>query len=414
MTQLARLASLVFNVPLLIAPDAALTVADVILAHEAGALPRTAFDDEESAPSAYRVENGIAHIPVHGELVNRGSWLSSASGLVSYEGLAADLRRAAEDPTVTGILLDMDSPGGQATGAMEAAALVRQVGQQKPVVAYVNGMAASAAYAIASGASRIVAMPSALLGSIGVVMVHMDRTGAMARAGVKPTIIYAGAHKVDHSSMQALPDDARARMQGEVDDIYGLFVETVVANRGLTEAAVRATEGGIRMGQKAVDEGLADEVGTQQTALAFLSRARYAPQFTGAFLMTDPVDQAAIQAQAIADATRAAATAERQRTQAILAAPEAQGRSDMAQHLAFQTDMSAEAAIALLKVAPAAAAAPAAQGTLAGRVPAPDIQPDQERREASGALPWDKVAARLNAEKSEMYPGFKAPAPRTH
>ncbi len=102
-------------------------------------------------------------------------------------------------------------------------------------------------------------------------MLHVDRSAALAKAGVKPTLIYAGAHKVDGFSLQVLPEDACARIQAAVDGVYALFVRSVATHRGLTDAAVRATEGGVLMGQAAVVAGLAHRVGTVDHAMALLN-----------------------------------------------------------------------------------------------------------------------------------------------
>jgi signal peptide peptidase SppA len=219
----------------------------------------------------YRLDadTGIALLPVMGELVNRGSWLDAMSGLTSYERLDAQLNAAINDPRVKGLVLDMNSPGGQASGAMETADLVRSLSKRKPVVAFVNGQAASAAYAIAAGASRVVFTPSAIVGSIGVVYLHMDRSAAVEKAGLKPTLLHAGAYKIDGSPFAALPDDARARIQASIDGVYDLFVASVAQHRkGLDAAAVRSTEAGVFMGQAAVDARLADAVGTLDAVMS--------------------------------------------------------------------------------------------------------------------------------------------------
>ena len=184
MNELPRIAARLFNAPLLITPNCAVLIASN-LADRFGVEPirsarpgglSASIDDDDEEP--YVVNNGIATISVRGELVNRGSWLSAQSGLTSYEALQSALRAAAADVSVRGILLDIDSPGGEAAGAMETADVVREVSKTKPVKAFVNSLAASAAYAIAAGASEIIVTPSATVGSIGVVWLHLDRSAA--------------------------------------------------------------------------------------------------------------------------------------------------------------------------------------------------------------------------------------------
>src|SRR5690606_24272723 len=102
--------------------------------------------------------------------------------------------------------LDISSPGGEAAGMSGVAELIRAVRQTKPVLAFVNDVAASAAYGIASATDEIVVSPTSILGSIGVVMIHADRSGELAAQGIRPTLIFAGSHKVDGNPFEPLSD----------------------------------------------------------------------------------------------------------------------------------------------------------------------------------------------------------------
>ena len=211
-----------------------------------------------------RTQDGTAIITIVGELVNRGAWIGASSGLVSYEGINHQLSSATADPQTRAILLDIESPGGEAVGAFECAAMVRKAAAVKPVIAVVNGMACSAGYAIPSGATRIVTTPTGISGSIGVVMLHLDMSALLADAGIEPTFIFAGDHKVDGNPYEPLPAAVREEFQREIGAFYELFVETVAAGRGsrLTSAKAKATEARVLMGADAVKAGLADEVAT--------------------------------------------------------------------------------------------------------------------------------------------------------
>lgn len=307
-----RIAARFYNRPLLLAPSTAETISAFLLSR-VGAGPRGGADDNDSAKTSQafqaepredgslvyhsprasrfvaewaldengrplpfrRTADGSGVITIVGELVNRGAWIGASSGLVSYEGLKHQLAQAAADLKTKAIVLDIESPGGEAVGAFEAAAAVRAAAKIKPVVAIVNGMAASAGYALASGAPRIVTMPTGISGSIGVVMAHLDYSKYLAEEGVKPTLIFAGAHKVDGNPFEALPEAVRAEMQREVDAFYSKFVDTVVeGRRGLSAEAVRSTEARVFLGEEAVRAGLADSVGTLESVLEELSRAQ--------------------------------------------------------------------------------------------------------------------------------------------
>lgn len=293
---LAHIAMRAYNAPLLMHPRKALVLSSVFSEHMAGVAPLVdvdsakaeaqverethaqmldRFDGEPRGPlvrnaygesyvqTRYRYCNGVALITVEGSLVNRGAYIGAASGLTSYEGVTAQFAAAAADPDVKTILLDLDSPGGEASGAFELADFVHAVAREKPVVAIVNALAASAAYAMASGATRIVTTPSGVAGSIGVVMLHLDQSRRMDQLGVTPTLIYAGGHKVDGNPFEPLPEAVRADLQAEVDQIYAMFVATVARGRSnLTEDAIRATEARTCLGAEAVEVGLADDVGT--------------------------------------------------------------------------------------------------------------------------------------------------------
>ena len=220
-----------------------------------------------------RTPEGIGVITVDGELINRGAWIGADSGLVSYEGVKFQLARAARDPKTRAILLDINSPGGEAIGAAEVASAVRQAASAKPVWAVANGLAASAAYALASGATRIVAAPSSMTGSIGVVALHLDASRAMDAAGITPTLIYAGQHKVDGNSFEPLTDGVLADLQAEINKFYEGFIQTVAEGRGrrMSVKAARATEARTYLGADAVAIGLADLVGTFEDALGELT-----------------------------------------------------------------------------------------------------------------------------------------------
>lgn len=414
MTHLARIAARIFDVPLLALPETAVTIASNLSDRfgvepmQAAIVPRRRADG--SRAPLYETSDGIATINVHGELVNKGAWIGSSSGLTSYEGLQTQLRAAASDPFVEGILLDMDSPGGEASGAMETGALVREIAGQKPVVAYVDALAASAGYAIASGASHIVTIPSGRLGSIGVVMLHRDTTEQAARGGVKPTVVLSddADYKMDGSSLVPLTDESLARLKAQLNSLRDLFYATVLSHRsGMTDADLRALKGSAPMGRDAVASGLADIVGTKADALAYFKRKK--PSSIGANMTDLPVTTIAKSDhdKALADAERAALSLgreeERRRTACILGAPEAKGREDLAQHLAFSTDMPAEAAIALLGKAPTSAGAADRQPRLTGQVPNPDVAPDQDRRvDASGVAPWASIIDEINKTEADQ------------
>ena len=178
--------------------------------------------------------------------------------------------------------------------------------------------------------------------------------GALGEAGIKVTYIYAGDHKVDGNPYEPLPDGVRSDIQARIDGKYESFVGHVAAMRKMDPAAVRATQARTYDAPEAMRLGLIDAIATAPAALAQFQATIPAP--SGAFFMeadvADTIDTAAVQAEA--------RTAERARVSAILTSAEAEGRGDLANHLAFATDMTAEQANAMLAKAPRAAAPAAA------------------------------------------------------
>lgn len=211
---------------------------------------------------------GIAVLPIYGTLVRRTVGLETESGMASYQELATMLDTAVADPNVAAILLDIDSAGGESGGVFDLADRVAAAAKRKPVWALANDMAFSAAYAIGSAASRFIVTRTGGVGSIGVIAMHADQSVKDAKDGVRYTTVFAGARKNDLNPHEPISDEAHAFLKNEVERVYGLFVETVSRNRGVSADAVRATEASIYYGADAVAAGLADAVGTFDDVLA--------------------------------------------------------------------------------------------------------------------------------------------------
>lgn len=265
---LVHLASRLYGTPLLIARSKL----DVILSVLG---PRIGLPDVEAAVPAVMPASpevaappGIAVIPIHGTLVRRTLGLEAASGLMSYGEIGARLDAALADPAVSGILLDVDSPGGEAGGVFELAERIRAADAVKPVWAIAADSAFSAAYAIACAASHLAVTRTGGVGSVGVIAMHVDQSVRDAQQGYRYTAITAGRHKNDFSPHEPLDQAAAARLQAEVDRLYGLFVGHVAAMRGLDSDAVRATEAGLFFGEQALEAGLADAVASRDQLLA--------------------------------------------------------------------------------------------------------------------------------------------------
>ena len=249
----------------------------------------------------------IAVLPVLGPLVKRGSFLDALFGFGTYEDVQARFDAAINDPSVDGILLELDSPGGEAAGAFDLADRIFAARGSKPVWALANDSAFSAAYAIGSAADRLFLTRTGGVGSIGVLAAHVDQSGYDEKQGVRVTTLYAGARKNDFNAHEPLSEDAASFLQAEVDRLYGLFVDTVARNRSLSTDAVRATEAALFFGDDAVKAGLADGVGTFASMLDALVVILSPPTRRKETRMSEekpPIDLEAVRKEA-ADALKA-------------------------------------------------------------------------------------------------------------
>jgi signal peptide peptidase SppA len=360
-----------------------------------------------------RTPDGVALITVDGELVNRGAFVGADSGLVSYEGVKFQLARAARDPKARAILLDINSPGGEAIGAEEMAGAVRAAAASKPVYAVANGMAASAAYAMASGATRIFAAPSSVVGSIGVVLLHLDYSQALDKAGIAPTLIFAGAHKTTGNPVEPLSDGAAAELQADVDTFYKSFLSSVAQGRGrrLSVKAARETEARTYIGAAAVSAGLADAVGTFEDALGELSSkvvrasARKVAQARASFLQGVRIMANEAETETETTIREAADKANREgfraglnfaynRIEKIMADERVKGRESHALKLALKTDMSEDDVCAMCADFPATQAASLAEKVDATGVNLIRSGPAPQETSADS---WGKVVSKVNS-----------------
>ena len=198
--------------------------------------------------------------------------------LQSYEEVARTMRAAQADNRARGILLDIDSPGGEAGGVFDLARAIRQAGQTKPIWAMANDDALSAAYVLASAADRIWSTQTAALGSLGVVALHADQSAFDAAEGIKYTYLYRGARKVDANPHNPLSDEGQTAIQSEVDRLYEKLVSLVAEHRSVEASRIRGQEAAIYFGENAISAGLVDQIGTFEQAHAALAQHIVNPQ----------------------------------------------------------------------------------------------------------------------------------------
>lgn len=295
-----RIASRIFDQPLLYDDRKAETLVrqlgprllgqDVIVMNGPGEIDHTAFSGgrpsvgvvgdrlgrafDAKGISTFDLVENVAVIAIEGTLVQKGGWIGSNSGETSYQGLQTQIARAARSDRVKGVVFEVDSFGGQGNGAFECAAMMRELSRIKPTIAILTDFAYSGGYLLAAQARQIIMPEFGGAGSIGVVMMHADRSGQLDKEGIKITFVRSGARKMEGNPFEALPDGLRERWQAQADAMRDAFAATVARGRGkrMTKKAALDTEAACFTAAEAVSLGLADAVGDPQAAFsAFLS-----------------------------------------------------------------------------------------------------------------------------------------------
>lgn len=199
--------------------------------------------------NAASIRDGVAVIKVSGPLFRYANLMTRICGATSYELLAQDFNKAVQNPNIKGILLDIDSPGGEVNGCSELSDMIYQARGTKPIIAYASGACCSGAYWIASACDKILAADTAILGSIGVVSIFEkddeDKTIEI----------------VSSQSPNKRPDinteEGKAKIQARVDELAEVFIAKVARNRGISEDDVvnNFGAGDVSVGQHAVRNG---------------------------------------------------------------------------------------------------------------------------------------------------------------
>ena len=221
-----------------------------------------------SAKTPARDAPRVVYVPLRGEIASRAmSW--SNEGDSAPEALR-QIRLAAADPDVSGLLLDVDSPGGEMTASdalHDAVQRFRRAGEGRRVVARLGSTAASGAYYVAAAADWIVASETTLTGSIGVKIESFNVKQLAESNGVRAVSIVSGPNKNILSPFEDLGDGQRQMLQKMVDTLHAKFVSVVASGRHMDEARAKAlADGRLLLGSEAVREGLADQTGQLEEA----------------------------------------------------------------------------------------------------------------------------------------------------
>lgn len=321
------------------------------------------LDNSQSAV----VRDGVAIIPVTGPIFRYANMFTRISGATSTQVLATDIQAALDNPQVRGIVLNVDSPGGEANGINELSDLIYAARSKKPIKAYVGGMAASGGYWIASAASEVIIDDTGMAGSIGAVV--EIKLGDDKESGKRYQIVSRNA---PNKRPDLSTEGGRAKIAETIDALGDVFAAKVARNLGVDPEDVPAMgdHGGIKMGAAAVEAGLAHRLGSLESVIADLARpaanqqrkpsmqVKTTAELRAAIeagtdpltieiaepVMSEPVDVDAIKAEA----SQAAVTAERERIKGINALAAAGFEEEV--QTAIDTGLSVEAtALSLYK-----------------------------------------------------------------
>ena len=220
------------------------------------------------APPPHR-RGHVALVEVRGGIVSGRTRRGPMSRLVGSDTVSAQLRAAHDNDRAQAVVLRVESPGGSAVASeviWREVCRVRETG--KPVVVSMGGVAASGGYYIACPADVILALPSTLTGSIGVVAGKFVVDHLLERLGVTTGTVQQGAHALMYSSRKGFSEDERARFAATIDAFYNDFVAKVAEGRGRPVAAIEAVaRGRVWTGRDALDAGLVDELGGLRDAV---------------------------------------------------------------------------------------------------------------------------------------------------
>lgn len=237
-------------------------------------LPRAFGAELPSTPVAANARVGdVAIVSVRGPLMHHRD-----PALDSYEAIRGRVAEALAGKPRAVVLL-VDSPGGLVSGMLETAEALRAACKAAgvPLLAHVDGMACSAAYALTCAASKVSAASTATVGSIGVLDALVDATARDAAYGLRFSLVASGPRKMDGNEHVATTDPARLAVQARVDTLAGIFFAHVAKARGIAAPAVAAQGAAIFVGAAAKAAGLVDVVGSLDELLASVSKPTAAP-----------------------------------------------------------------------------------------------------------------------------------------
>lgn len=252
------------------------------------------YETDPSSLSTAVIDGTVAIVPVRGPLMQHANpWFDSYESIQGRVALALETRPMA-------VVLSISSPGGSVAGLFETAEHIRMSCARAgvPLHAYVDGIAASAAYALAAACDSVTVPQTGLVGSVGVIASAVDQSKSLEAEGVRVVLVKSGARKGDLDPSQPVTNEALAALQSQVDSMARTFFEHVGAWRTMDAGAVQAMEAAVYTGAEGVSVGLADNVGSIDDLVAWIAAGEPKAAQEGNATMEEKIDaiKAAIQA----------------------------------------------------------------------------------------------------------------------
>ena len=322
---------------------------------------------------AVSVRGGVAVIPVTGPLFRHANLLTAVCGATSYEILAQDFNKALNDPNISAIVFDVDSPGGEVNGCSELSDMIYNARGKKPVIAYASGSCCSGAYWIASACDKIMAADTAIIGSIGVVSIFEKEDD-------KKTIEIVSSQS-PNKRPDVETDEGKAKIQAHIDALAEVFINKIALHRDVSPKDVIENFGGgdVFVGQNAVRIGLADSLASFEAIISDLNT-----QSTEKSFMNENLEKTAVDIKA----------QERERMSQVFASEGVKGKEATAQALLAKTDLSASDILAILETVPLAKQSNAFEQAMA-QVKNPAITPSAEEQEETAEDVADRIASSI-------------------
>lgn len=205
----------------------------------------------------------IVRIDLEGVISSMGDQGLLAAALPSLETLKRSLAQAADDAEVKAIVLRVNSPGGEVTASDILYNAVKKAAAKKPVVVYMDSVAASGGYYVACGATKVIASETTLTASIGVIMESFSYHDLFGKVGLGTQTFTSGAFKDTLSGARPMREDEKAYVQGLVNEMYDRFLGIVSEARGVPKDVLKSTvaDGRVVTGRQALAAKLVDQIG---------------------------------------------------------------------------------------------------------------------------------------------------------